>query len=291
MAIPREHFISLIVPAYRQEKTIIRNIKQLKKVLDKVRYNYEIIVVVDGFVDQSFEKLKHAQIPKTVLVGYEKNHGKAFAIRLGMKKSKGDYVMFIDSGMEIDPNGISMLIEHMEWYNADVIVGSKRHLASQVKYSFMRKVLSYGYYYFVRFFFGVRVKDTQAGIKVFKRRVLNKVLPRLIEKRFAGDLEMLVVAKHLGYSRIYEAPIKLNYTFSKITSAATWQSIVKIFQDTLAIFYRTNILHYYDRIHHRFVRPKKLQIFRFSESIENRPSKTRSIQKTKNRQTRNTKKH
>ena len=179
-----------------------------------------------------------------------------------MKRAKGDYVMFIDSGFDIDPNGISMLLEHMEWYNADIIVGSKRHPASHVQYTWQRKLLSYGYYFFVKIFFGITVHDTQAGIKIFKRTVLERILPRLLEKRFAGDLEMLVVSKIVGFKRIFEAPIKLNYEFSELTSAATWRSIFFIFVDTLAIFYRTNILKYYEQTQHGLVEPKGIRVYR-----------------------------
>lgn len=241
----QEHFLSVIVPAYKQEKTITRDVKRLVKELEPLRYDYELIVVLDGMVDGSLARLKRLHLPKVRVLAYEKNRGKSFAVRTGMRKAKGDYVMFIDSGMEIDPNGMSMLLEHMEWYEADVIVGSKRHPASQVNYNWQRKILSFGYYYLVKLLFGIKVRDTQAGIKIFRKRVLEKILPRLVEKRFAGDLEMLVVAKTLGFKRIYEAPIKLDYQFSKISSAATMGSIRGILLDTIAIFYRKNILHYY----------------------------------------------
>lgn len=201
-----------------------------------------------------------SKIRKVKLIGYRENHGKSYAIRFGMSVAKGDYIMFIDSGMEIDPNGISMLLEHMEWYDADIIVGSKRHLASQVNYSAARKILSHGYYFIVKFLFGIRVHDTQAGIKVFKKSVIEKIIPRLIEKKFAGDLEILVVANDLGFKRVYEAPIKLDYKISSITSAATINSIMGIFIDTMAIFYRKSFLHYYRRPHHRLVHPKGLTI-------------------------------
>jgi len=243
------HFLSLIIPVYRQEKTIAKNLRQIKSVLDKIRYDYEIIVEVDGLIDDSLRKIRVANIPKVKAFGYIKNQGKSHAIRLGMKRAKGDYVMFIDSGMEIDPNSISMLLEHMEWYDADIIVGSKRHLASQVNYAFSRKLLSNGYYFLVKFLFGIKVKDTQAGIKIFRKHVLEKVLPRLIEKKFAGDLEILVVADSLGFKRIYEAPIKLDYTLGGMTSAATMNSIFHILTDTIAIWYRKNILRYYQRPH------------------------------------------
>src|SRR3989344_5041400 len=240
-----QHFLSVIIPIYKQEQSIIKNLRSIKRVLDKIRYNHEIITVVDGIIDRSLEKIKRAGIQDVRTIGYMQNQGKSHAIRLGMKAAKGDYVMFIDSGVEIDPNGISMLLEHMEWYEADVIVGSKRHPASFVKYSLLRRVLSFGYYSIVNLLFGIKVNDTQAGIKIFRKKVLEKILPRLVEKQFAGDLEMLVVADSMGFKRIYEAPIKLDYTLGKMTSAATMRSILGILVDTLAIFYRKNILKYY----------------------------------------------
>ena len=241
------HFLSLIIPVYKQEKTIVKNIRQIKRIIDKIRYPQEIIAVVDGIVDKSLQKIKNAKIKGVKTLGYIKNQGKSYAVRLGMTKAKGDYVMFIDSGMEIDPNAISMLLEHMEWYEADIIVGSKRHPASFVKYSAMRKILSYGYYLLIKFLFGIKIHDTQAGIKIFKKAVLEEVLPRLVEKRFTGDLEILVVADSLGFTRIFEAPIKIDYNLAPLTSAATIKSIFGILQDTLAIFYRKNVLYYYKK--------------------------------------------
>lgn len=256
------HFLSLIIPVYRQEKTIIKNIRHIKGALDKIRYDYEIIIVVDGMIDNSLEKIKKAGLPKVKTVGYIKNQGKSYAIRLGMTKAKGDYVIFMDSGMEIDPNGISMLLEHMEWYDADIIVGSKRHPASYVKYPLVRKILSYGYYYLVKLLFKIKVRDTQAGIKIFRRKTLEKILPRLLERQFTGDLEMLVAADTLGYNRIFEAPIKLDYHLGTVTSAATLKAIVGIFIDTLAIFYRKNFKGHYHKAGKKLIKPKEIKFLK-----------------------------
>lgn len=244
------HFLSLIIPVYRQERTIVKNIQHISKALDHIRYPYEIIVVVDGIVDASLARIKASKIAHVKTLGYMKNQGKAYAIRLGMKKAKGDYIMFIDAGREIDPNGISMLIEHMEWYRADIIVGSKRHPASYVRYPLVRLILSYGYYYLVKFLFHIKIRDTQAGIKMFRRKTLESILPVLLEREFAGDLELLVAAESMGYRRIFEAPIKLDYHLGPVTSAATLSAIKGILLDTLAIFYRRNIKRHYHRKPH-----------------------------------------
>lgn len=241
------HKLSVIVPAYRQAKTICRDIKRIIKALQVIRYPFEIIVVADGYGDGTYRAAKKLRCPNVKVTVYMKNQGKGHAVRHGMRLSSGDYVAFIDAGMEIDPNGLSMLLEHMEWYNADIIVGSKRHPVSVVNYPKVRWLLSVGYQFLVWLLFRLKIRDTQAGLKIFKRKVLEKILPRLLVKQYAFDLEMLAVAYHLGFRRIFEAPIKLRYRFSDLTHASELRPIINIAIDTLAIYYRLNILHYYDR--------------------------------------------
>lgn len=243
----KQHFLSVIVPVYKQANSIQKDLENINNSLKQIRYDYEIIVVVDGTkIDKSFINAKKIKSSKIKVYGYPNNHGKGYAIRFGMAKTKGDYIAFIDAGMEIDPNGISLIIEHMEWYNADIIVGSKRHPASQINYPFDRKIISYGGHLIARFLLGINIHDTQAGLKIFKRSVLIKVLPRLLIKRYAFDLEILSVSNYLGFKKIYEAPIKLNYNFSSLTHANGFKTIYKCLIDSLAVFYRLKIIHYYD---------------------------------------------
>jgi glycosyltransferase involved in cell wall biosynthesis len=241
---------SVIVPAYKQQSTIVQDLKYIKNILDQLRYPTEIICVVDGNTDDTFKNAqKYAQNHSSVkVVGYETNHGKGYAVRYGMGKSKGDIIGFIDAGMDINPNGLSMLLEHFEWYDADIVVGSKRHPASKVYFPWQRKILSVSYQYLVWVLFGLKIRDTQVGMKLFRRSVLEKVLPRLLVKRFAFDIEMIAVAHYLGFKRIYEAPVELNLVWGS-TSSITSRRFVKVvwsmILDTLAVFYRLRILHYY----------------------------------------------
>lgn len=243
-----KHFLSVIVPVYKQEDSINADIRQIYRALQGIRYDFELIVVVDGIKDDhSFAILKKIRFSKLIVTGYKHNHGKGYAVRYGMAHTKGDYIAFIDSGMEINPNGISMVLEHMEWYNADIIVASKRHPASKVKYPLDRKIVSYGAFLIAHFLLRINVHDTQAGLKIFKRKVLNKVLPRLLVKNFAFDLEILSVASRLGYKRIYEAPIKLEYDFKSLHLQNSFLKIIfKSLKEALAVFYRLRIIRYYD---------------------------------------------
>jgi glycosyltransferase involved in cell wall biosynthesis len=243
----RPNFLSVIVPVYRQEKTIKKDLEQIITSLSQLRYDFELIVVVDGIsIDKSYRIAKSIKNNHLKVIGYRHNRGKGYAVRFGMAHTKGNYVAFIDAGMEIDPNGVSMILEHMEWYEADIIVASKRHPASIVKYPFERKIISLGAQIISRVLLGLKVRDTQAGLKIFKRKVLIKVLPRLLVKSYAFDLEILSVANHLGFTRIFEAPIKLNYVFDSLTHASGLKIIYRSLIDALAVFYRLRIIHYYD---------------------------------------------
>lgn len=242
--------ISVIVPCYKQEQTIVRDLKRIKEVLDKLRYPTELICVVDGKADQTFEKASKfaKQYANVQVIGYDTNRGKGHAVRFGMAESQGEVIAFIDAGMDLNPNGLSMLLEHFEWYDADIIVGSKRHPASKVDYPWQRRILSMGYQFLVWLLFGLKVRDTQVGMKFFKRKVLEKVLPRLLVKRFAFDVEMLAVANDLGFRRIFEAPIDVTLRFggtSTITSQKFLRTVLAMLLDTLAVFYRLKILGYY----------------------------------------------
>lgn len=244
----KDLIISVIIPAYKQEKTIKNDILRIRSVMDQIRYDYEIIVVIDGIMDKTYKQAKKIESKRIIITGYEHNKGKGHAVRYGMARSKGDIVAFLDSGSDINPNGISMLLEHFEWYNADVIVGSKLHPVSKVKYPLVRRILSWGYRTIVRVLFGLSIRDTQVGIKFYRRKVLENVLPRLLVKTYAFDIEILAIAHDLGYKRIYEAPVDLNFKgASSITSKNFWKTIILMMYDTLAIFYRLKILRYYDR--------------------------------------------
>jgi len=244
--------VSIVIPAYKAEAFIVKTLEGIKETLDQIRYPYEIICVVDGKTDKTFERAsKFAQLyPRKVkVIGYKENMGKGNAVRYGMAKARGDIIGFVDAGVELNPNGISMLLEHFEWYNADIIVGSKRHAASKIYYPWYRKIMSFGYQVIVSVLFGLKVKDTQVGMKFFRREVIKKVLPRLLVKAFAFDIEMLSVANYLGYKRIYEAPVELKMRFanaSTIISKGFVRTVFSIFLDTLAVFYRLRVLRFYD---------------------------------------------
>src|SRR6185503_10331999 len=88
-------FLSVVIPSYKQEKTIVKDITNIEKTLKALGYKYEIVVVIDGFVDSSFSKLNKIKSSTIKVLGYEKNQGKGHAIRFGMQHTRGNVVGFI----------------------------------------------------------------------------------------------------------------------------------------------------------------------------------------------------
>lgn len=243
----KKRLLSVIIPAYKQGATIKGDLENIERTLAKglgETLDYEIICVVDGELDNTKSQAEKINSSKIKVFSYKENHGKGYAVRFGMKQAKGSLISFLDAGMDISPKGIMMLMAHMDWYNADIIVGSKNHPVSRVNYPFVRRLLSFGYHLGVKILFDLPLTDTQSGIKIFKREVVEKMLPRLLVKTYAMDIELLAVAKYLGFNRIYEGPIEVK--FNKTTSRIKWSTSFRMAWDTMAVFYRLKILHYYD---------------------------------------------
>lgn len=241
--------LSVIIPAYNEGQNIRRTIKQLEQALERVGREHEVVVVSDGSTDDTVRQARSVHDRHVRVVSYPKNRGKGYALTYGTNHSKGDVVTFLDAGGDFPGEQIDKFIKLMEVFDADIVIGSKRHPASKVHYPVGRQVGSRLYQLLIRLLFNLNVRDTQTGLKVFRRDVLLKILPRALVKRYAFDLELLVIANHLGYQRIFEAPVEMD--FNAITSSVTKRAIMNALTDTLAIFYRLRILRYYDRAHVR----------------------------------------
>ena len=234
----------MIVPAYNEERLIFNSLRKIRNVLDGSNLNYELIVVNDGSQDSTYEEiLRYTQATncKLKLVNNHHNHGKGFAIRHGCKYATGRLITFLDADLDIAPDQIAVFLEYMRNSKADVVIGSKRHPCSNLHYPVMRRFLSIGYSILVKLLFQLSVTDTQAGLKLAKRGVLQEILGKVVVKKYAFDLELLVNAHNCGY-KIVEAPVTVKFRckFGRIRL----RDMLRMVLDTAAIFYRLRILKY-----------------------------------------------
>ena len=238
--------ISIIIPAYNEARNIANTINEIVATLDDYGLEFEVIVVDDCSTDETYDKVKSLINRYQVLrvVRYEKNMGKGYALKYGFKLARGDIILFFDADSDLPSSQLHVFFDSLVVNKADIIIGSRRHPMSEVQFPLTRRILSIGYSLLIKILFNLSVSDTQVGIKLFRREVLQQVSPKVLAKRYAFDVENLAIAIKLGY-RIVEVPVVLNYNYSSnINLKAIWY----MFVDTIAIFYRMRILHYYDKI-------------------------------------------
>lgn len=239
--------ISIVLPAYNEAEAIEHNILEVVDTFSSSNYDFEVIVVDDGSPDSTYlsaVRAKSSHPERVRVVRYDVNRGKGNALICGASYARGDIVAFLDADMDLHPSQLPLLIEQLDATGVDVVIGSKRHPLSNVDYPRHRWILSWGFFILIRMFFGLPLRDTQTGIKVFRRDLVESVFPLILAKRYAFDVEVLAVAHHLGY-RISDAPITLR--FGRKLSRIRIVDVFHTMRDTLAIFYRLRLRHYYDQ--------------------------------------------
>ena len=236
--------LTLVVPFYNPGSRLGKRVSDIVEVLSSSNISYEILAVSDDSNDQSEEQLAAVTSDRFTLVRLDQKQGKGAALRAGFSKGRGEYLGFIDGDGELPANLLSNLIDIIHSQHPDIIFGSKRHPRSEVEYPPIRRIYSWGYQQLNRTLFHLPIRDTQTGIKVFRRDVLAAVLPRMVEKRFAFDLELFVVARQQGFRNFVEMPVSIDHRFS---STVSLHSVRNILTDTLAIYYRLRVLRFYER--------------------------------------------
>jgi dolichol-phosphate mannosyltransferase len=235
--------VSVILCAFNEGNVIGNAINKVNSVMMRTSWNYEIIVVDDGSLDDTRERaVTYANgngTSRMKIIGYEENLGKGNAIKTGFIHSRGDFVVVIDSDLDVDPKLIPRYVEALRWN--DIAVASKWHPQSHTAVRLKRKILSVGFNALSRLFTGIKLKDTQTGLKAFRREVLTRMVPKFVVKRYAFDLEVIGACNHAGY-RIVDMPVDVN-----IESMVSLKEIFRMTLDMLGIAYRLRVLKYYQR--------------------------------------------
>lgn len=225
--------LSVVVPFHNPGASVVAAVRSLASVLESTGVSFEIIAVDDGSRDGSGERLTtEAGCNELRLVTHAVNHGKGAALRTGFSHSRGRLVGFCDGDGDIDPASWRAFLDLIAVYDVDAVVGSKRHPATQLQVSQIRSLTSRGHQLLVRALFHLPVRDTQVGMKVFRREVLADLLPRTTESGFAFDLELLALARAHGHLRVIEAPVHL---YRSGGSTVSWRTVVKVFASTIFV--------------------------------------------------------
>jgi len=238
--------LSFVLPAYNEGDSIELALDSLYRAGKGTGLKYEIVVVDDGSLDDTglravdfASRNGHVRNGFVKLVTYRDNVGKGHAVKTGFLRACGDAVVFVDSDLDVDVGQVGRYVEALG--QGDIVVGSKWHPESRVDVPLMRRVLSRSFNVLVRLLTGVRLRDTQTGLKAIRRRALEGVFPCLAVKRYAFDVELLVVARLLGL-KVVEMPVRV-----RLQGMFSVREVWRMFVDLLGIAYRLRVKRWYQR--------------------------------------------
>ena len=200
---------------------------------------YELIIVNDGSSDETRAAARElSKSDKRVkLISYSKNMGKGYAVRQGVIHSQGKYLLFMDGDGNISSDVLAQYLQKLD--KVDVAIGSKYHRDSNISVPLSRKFLSKSFQILVKIMLGLKISDTQVGLKAGKGESFRMIFQQMHVKRYAFDVEMLAVAASLGL-KIEEMPVQL-----RIDRQFRAKEMVRMGMDLVTIAYRTRISKFY----------------------------------------------
>lgn len=222
--------LSIVIPAYNEEKRIIPTINKIYEFF-KDNLDFEIIVVNDGSVDKTSNLLLKLGKDNLKVIEHKANLGKGAAIKTGAIYSKGSLILIIDadcSGSLLSYKDLEKAINN----NCSIAIGSRALVESKIKAKLSRKIIGRIFASYINLLFGLQIKDTQCGFKLFNAEILKSLCQELKINKFAYDVELLYLAKKRNL-KISEVPIEWNHvTGSKINVI---RDGLKMFFDCLLI--------------------------------------------------------
>ena len=228
--------LSLIIPAYNEEKRLPRTLTEVNSYLRTRDYDYEILVVNDGSGDKTVEIAKNLipGIKNLRVTGYNRNQGKGYAVRFGMMEAKGDFRLFSDADNSTSVDQVEKMWPEIE-KGADIVIGSrdiKGAVLDPPQPWIRQMLLGEGFKLFRKLVLGLwKIEDTQCGFKCFSKEAAENIFPKCRISRFAFDPEILIIAEKMGYE-IKEIPV---YWKNDLESKVKFKSILKIALDLFVI--------------------------------------------------------
>lgn len=195
--------LSIIIPAYNEQTTILQLLDKVKKVELPENIQKEIIIIDDYSVDGTKEILKKLECQYSVIY-HDKNRGKGAAIKTGLKKASGDFIIIQDADLEYDPNEYSKLLQPILDGETQVVYGSRflnRHHNPRYKLFYLgNKFLSLLF----SVLYGQEISDMETCYKLFKKDVLKSITIK--SNRFNFEPEITAKVIKAGY-KIKEIPV------------------------------------------------------------------------------------
>jgi glycosyltransferase involved in cell wall biosynthesis len=207
--------ISIIIPAYNEEKRLPRTLEQIACYLSRTGWAFgEILVVDDGSSDATAAVAEQfaAGRPNVRVLRNPGNRGKGYSVRHGMLEARGEWALFSDADLSAPIEELDKLWLAVAKDEVQVAIGSRalnRSLIG-VHQSVFREYGGRAFNLLLRVITGLPFWDTQCGFKLFRGDAAHEIFRRQRAQRFGFDAEVLFIARRLGY-RILEIPVRWNH--------------------------------------------------------------------------------
>ncbi len=198
-------YLSIVIPAYNEEKRIEKTLEATSAYLAAQPYEYEIILVSDGSTDATVAVVRSLNIPHLNIIDNKENNGKGFVVRQGLLAARGQYRLFMDADNATPVNEVEKLL--VEVGTHDLVIGSRRGGSVVLPQPLHRRVLGKLYSLLVKTITGLYgISDTQCGFKLLTDTATENVLSQCRANGWSFDVEMLLIAKRQGFL-IKEVPV------------------------------------------------------------------------------------
>jgi dolichyl-phosphate beta-glucosyltransferase len=205
-------FLSVVIPAYNEEKRITETFERISGYLDGQAYNSEIIVVDDGSSDQTVPIVRSLleDFPRGTLLQNGRNRGKGYSVRQGVLTSVGQFVLFCDADLPIPVEEVSRLLAVVQG-DYSIAIGSRGLKSSdiQIQQPWYRGCMSKTFNTLLRLLALSSFHDTQCGFKCFRGEVARELFALQTLDHYSFDVEVLLLAQMCQY-RVLEVPVRLN---------------------------------------------------------------------------------
>jgi len=202
--------ISLLLPAYNEEKRIANTVTLAIRYFESKGLTFEVVVIADG-TDRTRDIVAEMASgdPRIRLLGGEERRGKGYALRIGVRESRGRFIGFVDADNKTPIEQFSLFLPHLE-AGIDIVMGTRRHPDARIErwQPWFRRIGSTVFGLFMHNIVGLKdIPDTQCGFKFFPRDVAKKLFSLSFVDGYIYDVEILFLARKLGY-RIVQIPIR-----------------------------------------------------------------------------------
>ena len=199
--------LSILIPVYNEEKTIFTILNKINE--SKIEnFDFEVIVINDGSTDNTLKILQENQNLYDQLLNYEKNQGKGFAVKNGLKVVTGDYVIFQDADLEYDPSDFVKFTNLINKLSVDIIIGSRFNYSDYTRsHNIANKIGNHILTFFFNILYNSTFTDIYSCYLVFRKDLLDP--NKLKTNGFEQHAEILCKLVKKG-EKFYEVPINYN---------------------------------------------------------------------------------